>query len=60
MTKEQEALEELKANGFTVIKNYSLKWGDEMYKLEKWEITYLMIMTILITGVILWQKVRQD
>jgi len=29
MTKEQEALQELKDNGFTVIKGYSSKWGDE-------------------------------
>lgn len=29
MTKEQEALNELKDNGFTVVKNHSSKWGDE-------------------------------
>ena len=27
--KEQEALQELKDNGFTIVKDYSLKWGSE-------------------------------
>ncbi len=26
--KEQEALQELKDNGFTVVKDYSLRWGN--------------------------------
>lgn len=30
--KEQEALQELKDNGFTVVKDYSLKWGDKFDK----------------------------
>ncbi len=30
MTKEQEALQELKDNGFTVIKDYSSRWGDKV------------------------------
>ena len=32
--KEQEALQELKDNGFTVIKDYSSRWGDECVQKE--------------------------
>ncbi len=30
MTKEQEAIKELKSNGFTVVKKYPLKWGNKI------------------------------